>query len=398
MREITINLNKNLEEKIASKNPLIEKNMIKAYKKNINEGDIIKFISESGKFLARGYYGIQNKGYGWILSYSFKEKIDDKFFKKIINRAISGRNNLHKDINTNAYRIFNAEGDGIGGLSIDLYSDNVLIQWYSKGIYTYRDIIVNILKKRLPSMSIFEKRRFGESGKYISGKDFICGHYPTEPTVIMQDGIKYIVNLDDGAMTGLFLDQRMVRNKLKNSYSKGKSVLNLFSYTGAFGVAAKLGGAKSTVNVDIAKRSFELTKQNYEINNLEFSDKEVFIGDVFEYIKFSIKKGNKWDVIIFDPPSFSRSKGNKFQVERDYMNLIKDVLKLLSNKGILIASTNYAKWTKEQFINNIGDVIKSSNLSINILETYSLSDDFKTHSKYPESDYLKVVVLESLLT
>ncbi len=394
MREITIKLRKDLEEQILSKNPIIENRMLKSYKGKIAEGDIIKFESERGKFLARGYYGIQNKGCGWILSYAFKEKIDDKFFKRIINRAISARNNLHKDSNTNAYRIFNAEGDGIGGLSIDLYGQNVLIQWYSKGIYRFRNIIINIIKKRMPEFSVFEKRRFGESGKYIHGNDFVCGDYQNNPTVVCQHGIKYMVDLDDGAMTGLFLDQRKVRNKIKNSYAKDKNVLNLFSYTGAFGVAAKLGGANSTVNVDVAKRSLELTKRNYEINNLEFTDGDVFIGDVFEYIKFANKRNRKWDLIILDPPSFSRSKGSKFQVEKDYMDLVRETSRLLSEKGILVASTNYSKWSQEDFVKNISDAILSSHRSVNILETYGLPDDFKINSIYPESNYLKVVILE----
>ncbi len=397
MKEISIKVRDDLCDRILSRNPVIEKRMLKLYKGKINEGDIIKFTTQKGKFLARGYYGIQNKGFGWILSYYYKEKIDEKFFKKCINKAISKRNDLHVVHNTDAYRLFNAEGDGIGGLSIDRYGQSILIQWYSRGIYKHKDVIVNILKKRLPTMSIFEKKRFGEGGKYIAGNDFVLGNYPEEPMIVSQNGIKYVVDLDDGAMTGLFLDQRNVRSRLRNVYAKDKHVLNLFSYTGAFGVAAKLGGAMSTTNVDIANRSIELTRRNYEANNLEFTDDDMIVMDVFSYISWAVRNGKKWDVVILDPPSFSRSKKKNFTVENDYMNLAAEVSKLLSDKGVLIASTNYSKWSTESFVDELSDNLLSVKSAVNVKEVFTLPDDFCVNKKYPLSDYLKVAVVQTMI-
>ncbi len=394
MREITIKVPSDLEERILSKNPVIEKIMLKSYKGKINEGDILKFTSETGKFLARGYYGVQNKSFGWMLSYNYKQKINEKFFKQIINRAISKRNELHSCSHTDAYRIFNAEGDGIGGLSIDIYGAYVLIQWYSKGIYQYKDIIVRILRKRMPDVGLFEKRRFGVGGEYVAGQDFIYGSYPNGSINVSQHNIQYMVDLDDGAMTGLFLDQRHVRNYIKYNYAKDKTVLNLFSYTGAFGVAAKLGGASSVTNVDMANRSIELTKRNYEINGLEYTNRDTVIMDVFKFISWANKNNKKWDVIVLDPPSFSRSKKKTFKVETDYMNLVKEVSKLINDGGVLVASTNYSKWSKEEFLTELLTSIRVVRGLADVKKVFSLPEDFCVNYNYPESDYLKVAVVE----
>jgi len=394
MREVKIRIKDEYIDHIRSGNPLLEKKMFDNTRFLQKEGDVIKIVSMKDRFLARGYYGIQNKGCGWVLSRHVKQKIDMDFFKKTINAAISRRNHLLMDEGTTAYRVFNGEGDGIGGLTIDYYDGYYLVQWYSKGIYKFRDEVINTLKKRKPIKGIFQKKRFGNDGKYIEGSDFILGEYPEWPLVVMQDDIKYAVNLDDGAMTGVFLDQRQVRRQLKSKYSKGKTVLNTFSYTGAFGVAAALGGATMTTNVDLAKRSIELTKEMYAVNELQEFENQIIVDDVFKYFKKAARQEKTWDVVVLDPPSFSRSKNFTFSAEKDYGKLLEDVLPLVNEKGIIIASTNSAKMDADKFRKQISAGFVAAKRRYKVLETLQLPEDFAVDARYPSSNYLKVMILK----
>lgn len=394
MREVKITLKDEYIDHIRSGNPILEKRMFENTRFLQKEGDILKIVNKKSKFLARAYYGLQNKGCGWVLTRNVKQKIDADYFKKTINAAISRRNHLLMDDSTTAYRVFNGEGDGIGGLTIDFYDGYYLIQWYSKGIYKFRDEVVNTLKKRKPVKGIFQKKRFGNDGNYVEGPDFILGEYPEWPLIVKQDGMNYAVNLDDGPMTGIFLDQRQVRRTLRDKYSKDKRVLNTFSYTGAFGVAAALGGAELTTNVDLAKRSVEKTTEMYQANDIDLGAHQIVVEDVFKYFKNAGKAGKTWDVIVLDPPSFSRSKNFTFSAEKDYGKLLEDVLPLVEVKGIVIASTNSAKMDITKFKKQISAGFVAAKRRYRVLETLQLPDDFATNPRYPNSNYLKVLILK----
>ncbi len=394
MREVKITLKDEYISHIRSGNPILEKRMFENTRFLQKEGDVLKIVNKKSKFVARAYYGLQNKGCGWVLTRNVKQKIDADFFKKTINAAISRRNHLLMDDTTTAYRVFNGEGDGIGGLTIDFYDGYFLIQWYSKGIYKFRDEVVNTLKKRKPVKGIFQKKRFGSDGNYVDGPDFILGEYPEWPLVVKQDGMRYAVNLDDGPMTGIFLDQRQVRRVLRDKYSKGKRVLNTFSYTGAFGVAAALGGAELTTNVDLAKRSVEKTTEMYKVNGIDLDAHQIVVEDVFKYFKNAGKAEKTWDVIVLDPPSFSRSKNFTFSAEKDYGKLLEDVLPLVEAKGIVIASTNSAKMDITKFKKQISAGFVAAKRRYRVLETLQLPDDFATNARYPASNYLKVLILK----
>jgi len=394
MREIKIMLKDEYIDHIKSGNPILENKMFVSTRFLKKEGDILKIITQKDRFLARAYYGVQNKGCGWVLSRHVKQKIDADFFKKMINTAISKRNHLLMDDSTTAYRVFNGEGDGIGGLTIDYYDGYYLVQWYSKGMYKFRDEVINTLKKRKPIKGIFQKKRFDTDGQYIEGADFVLGEYPEWPLVVKQDNMNYAVNLDDGAMTGIFLDQRGVRRLLRDKYSKGKTVLNTFSYTGAFGVAAALGGAELTTNVDLAKRSVEMTKEMYGVNNIDLENHQIIVEDVFKYFKNAQKADKSWDVVVLDPPSFSRSKNFTFSAEKDYGKLLEDVLPLVNEKGIVIASTNSAKMDLEKFKKQITSGFFNAKRRYKIIDTLQLPDDFAVNLRYPNSNYLKVYILK----
>lgn len=233
--------------------PLIRRDTIAQDADTAEEGSIVHLQDEQDSFIAKGYFGMQNKGIGWVLTNKVGEKIDFLFFKQKILAAINKRQGFYHDENTNAFRIFNGEGDGIGGLQIDYYAGFYLINWYSEGIFRFKDHVIRVLDELGGYRGIYEKKRFDTKGSYIEDDDFVKGERGEFPLLVMENGTHYAVYLNDGAMTGIFLDQREVRKAIQDKYAKGKHVLNTFSYTGAFSVAAALGGAEKTTSVEDRK-------------------------------------------------------------------------------------------------------------------------------------------------
>ena len=194
------------------------------------EGSVVNLRDKSKNFIAKGYLGKQNKGYGWVLTLNKDEKIDIEFFQKKFKEAISYREEFYASKITTAFRLFNGEGDGVGGLSIDYYDGYYVITWYSMGIYSFKEDILNALKSLVSYKGIYQKKRFDTKGQYLDDTDdFICEKKAPEPLIVQENGVNFAVYLDDGAMVGIFLDQKEVRKTIRDKYAKNYTVLNTFS-------------------------------------------------------------------------------------------------------------------------------------------------------------------------
>lgn len=392
--QVNLKVNPKFIDKYKKGYPLIFESSILNINKLQNEGNIINLVDEKNKFIARGYYGKQNKGYGWVLTRKENEYIDLEFFRKRLIVALNKRTNFFSNSETTAFRVFNGEGDGIGGLTIEYFDGYYVINWYSKGIYEFRDEIINSLKQLVSFKGIYEKKRFNEDGKYIEQDDFIMGERAESPLIVKEGGINFAIYLNEGAMVGVFLDQRQVRETIRDKYSKDKTVLNTFSYTGAFSIFAAIGGAKVTTSVDLANRSLQKTKENFEINDIDPKTQEIVVEDVFNYFKYAAKKELKFDLVILDPPSFAKSKNFKFSADKDYKDLLKQAITVTEDNGVIVASTNCSSFNMDKFKEFIRDAFKESNLEYKILEEYTLPSDFKTIDEFKEGDYLKVVFIK----
>lgn len=366
---------------------------------NINqapeEGTIIKLFDENENFIGKGYYGRQNKGIGWILSMDEKEKISQAFFHGKIELALERRKKYYLDSNTTAFRVFNGEGDGIGGLTIDYFAGYYLISWYSKGIYQFKEEVLNSLDNLVEYKAIYQKKRFDNEGKYIEDDDFVRGQKGDFPILVKENGVNFSIYLNDGPMVGLFLDQREVRKRLRDKYAKGKTVLNTFSYTGAFSVCAAIGGASKTTSVDLANRSLSKTREQFQVNEIDYEAQDIIVQDVFNYFKYAIKKNLKFDIVIIDPPSFARSKKHTFSVIKDYVSLLKDAIQLTEENGVIVASTNYSNFDMNKFKFFIAKAFKESNRNYVIIEEFSLPEDFRVINQFTEGNYLKVVFIQT---
>jgi 23S rRNA (cytosine1962-C5)-methyltransferase len=395
-KEISLKVKSKFINKYKSGYPLLMKEALINLNDLNEEGSIVKLVDEQNRFIAKGYHGKQNKGYGWVLSRNEQDLFDQKFFTNKIKQAINERKKFFQDKETTAFRVFNGEGDGIGGLTIEYFDGYYLINWYSKGIYHFREYIIQALKELVEFKGIYQKKRFDEKGKYIEEDDFVAGERGSFPIIVKENGVHFTVYLNENAMVGVFLDQREVRKTIRDHYADGKNVLNTFSYTGAFSVFAALGGAAKTTSVDLANRSRSKTIEQFSINEINFEAQDIIVEDVFHYFKYAVKKERKFDMVILDPPSFARSKKFTFSAEKDYKNLLKETIAITEKNGVIVASTNCSTFGMDKFKGFIDAAFKETGVKYKLLEEFTLPPDFKTIKEFPEGNYLKVVFIKKL--
>lgn len=381
-----IRVSKRVEKKLAKGLVLLEASDLE----NVNLKDQeVEVQSQEGIFLGTAYLSQQNKGLGWFVSID-KVTFNQAFFEKLFRQAKEKRSAYYQDDLTTAFRLFNQEGDGFGGLTVDLYGDYAVFSWYNSYVYQIRQTISEAFRQVFPEvLGAYEKIRF-------KGLDYESAHvYGQEAPdffTVMENGILYQVFMNDGLMTGIFLDQHEVRGSLVDGLAMGKSLLNMFSYTAAFSVAAAMGGASHTTSVDLAKRSRELSEAHFQANGISTDDHRFVVMDVFEYFKYAKRKGLTYDVIVLDPPSFARNKKQTFSVVKDYHKLISQSLEILNPGGIIIASTNAANVSRQKFTEQIDKGFAGR--SYQILNKYGLPADFAYNKKDESSNYLKVISMK----
>lgn len=392
MRQIKIS-NKALN-KFKKKYPLIHQDDLVSYDEHvIHKPQWVEFVTQENQFLGYGYLGKQNKGIGWMISFNKEQPINKDLIKMIFSQAFSKRDSFFNQIHTTAFRLFNGEGDGLGGLTIDWYDGYLVVSWYNETIYGFKKLLLECINEVLPMINgIYEKVRFKSS--ILRETQFISGQEANEPLLVKENGVTYATYLNEGLMTGIFLDQKEVRGALTEGLAAGKTVLNMFSYTGAFSVAAVAGGAKESTSVDLAKRSLEKTQEQFLVNRMSIEKQRIVVMDVFNYFKYASKKDLTYDVIVLDPPSFARNKKKTFSVAKDYSKLTTEAVEILNQKGILIASTNAANVSYEKFQKMVEKGISTTNRNARQLKSYRLPKDFVVSKNFEEGNYLKVLVYE----
>ena len=381
-----IRVSKRVEKKLAKGLVLLEASDLTDVHLKDQEVEVYR---QEGTFLGTAYLSQQNKGLGWFVS-TDKVTFNQAFFETLFRQAKEKRSAYYQDELTTAFRLFNQEGDGFGGLTVDLYGEYAVFSWYNSYVYQIRKVISEAFTQVFPEvLGTYEKIRF-------KGLDYESAHiYGQEAPdffTVLENGVLYQVFMNDGLMTGIFLDQHEVRGSLVDGLAMGKSLLNMFSYTAAFSVAAAMGGASQTTSVDLAKRSRELSQAHFQANGISTGDHRFIVMDVFEYFKYAKRKGLTYDVIVLDPPSFARNKKQTFSVAKDYHKLISQSLEILNPGGIIIASTNAANVSRQKFTEQIDKGFAGR--SYQILNKYGLPADFAYNKKDESSNYLKVISMK----
>ena len=249
---------------------------------------------------------------------------------------------------TTTYRLVHGEGDGIEGLTVDVYGRYLVASVYTETFGATEQGWLRELAE-LPFEGVYLKRRPRQANEVAEAERLerapehaVSGNDAPPALVVLENGIPFEVRLGDGFSTGLFLDQRDNRARLALQ-AAGKSVLNLFSYTCAFGVAAAVAGARRTVNIDVSRGVLERGRRNYQLSQLPLEEHAFLARDVLESLPKLAKKDERFDLVVLDPPSYASTKHGRFSVERDYGDLLTIALPLVAEGGALLACLNHHK-------------------------------------------------------
>ena len=378
---------------VASGHPWIFSNGIsKCEAKNI--GEIVEVFSDGGEYVGTGYFNPQGSISVRILSRNRGEVFDSEFFEKRFKELDDSKKKIIPE-NTNAYRLCYADADSLPGLIVDRYGDVFVFQIHTAGMDCFRKEIVSALKNAFKPSAIVERSdveiRKQEELKVL--EPVVHFGNVDDEVVFKENGIKFYVDVLGGQKTGFFLDQRDARKKLLE-LAKGKKVLNLFCYTGAFSLYAAKGGATKVVSVDSSKNATEFVKKNFELNKLDCG--EVVVADVFDFLSTEKVKAGAFDIIVCDPPAFAKSGGNVQKALKAYMDLNRKCLNLLKKDGILFSSSCSGRVSIDDFRNTLKIAAGSGKKDVRVLATIGQATDHTDKLSFPEGRYLKTLVLQVL--
>ena len=382
-------LNKGKEFSLQRMHPWVFSGAIAKKDSNLADGDIVEIYSHQNQFLGLGYYSGGGSISVRIISF-VKTIIDESFWFEKINKAYQYRLQLAiLNENTNVCRLFFGEGDGVPGLILDYYDGNVVFQAHSWGVYLQKDNITTAIKKVLGSSlkSIYDKSAETLSKhhaeKTING--FVIG---TEEEIIVKEN-KHLFKIDfiNGQKTGFFIDQRDNR-QLLGHYSKGKTVLNTFCYTGGFSVYSAAAGANIVHSVDSSQSAITLCDKNIELNKVQ--NHESYAFDTFEFLK---DKQNIYDVIVLDPPAFAKSRDSKHNAVIGYKRLNALAIKLIKPNGIIFTFSCSGVVDKYLFYNTITAAAIEARRNVKILHYLIQPADHPVTPYFAEGEYLKGMVL-----
>ena len=293
---------------------------------------------------------------------------------------------------TDAFRLIHSEGDDASGLVVDRYGDALVLEITSAGLDAWKDLVVDALRETTGVANVAIKNDLpARKLEGLSLEDELIGN-PSTPRIVSENDLRFEVSPGQGQKTGLFLDQRENR-ALLGSLSSGLDVLNLFSYSGGFGVYAARGGAKSVEEVDISEPAIEQARRNHELNASR-AKVEFTAANAFGFVRGAFKDGRLWDAVVCDPPAFARSRGEVEKAARGYKDVNLYAIRLVRPGGLLMTFSCSGHIGSELFQKIVFSAAADAGRSARIVKRLGAGPDHPVSIYAPEGDYLKGLLLE----
>lgn len=383
------------EDRIRLGHPWVFDNEIGVYQGDCNAGEVVEVYTKSGLFLGRGVINKNSKISVRLFTRDRSEEIDAAFFVSRVRSAFELRKKFYE--RGDSYRLLFAESDLVPGLIVDRFADVsgkvfLSVQFLTLAVDHFREEIVDALGEVVHPDGIFERSDVHVRGlEGIEERKGWIGKTHDPSITIKENGIAIRVDLENGQKTGYFLDQKENR-KLVAGLSKGLSVLDTFTHTGAFGLNAWKGGASSVVSVDISEDAVKTVDENIALNGAG-KVMSSLVGDVFDLLKAYEKEDKKFDLIILDPPAFTKSAKMIEKAYGGYKEINLRAMKILKSGGYLVTCSCSHFFGAEHFYPMIANAAQDAHKTVQVLGKYGPGPDHPTLVGYPESDYLKCALL-----
>lgn len=386
-----IYLKRGKEESLKRFHPWIFSGAINQMEEGIEEGEIVRVFTSTGDFIAVGHYQIGSIA---VRVLSFRDVvIDGEFWRNRLASALQMRIAVGIADNpaNNTYRLVHGEGDNLPGLVIDCYGDTAVMQAHSVGMHVYRmeiaEALADVLGERIKNIYYKSETTLPFKADLHQENGFILGG--NADNVAVENGLKFHIDWLRGQKTGFFVDQRENRSLLER-YATGKSVLNMFCYTGGFSVYAMRGSAKEVHSVDSSAKAIELTNENVALNFPGDQRHAAFCEDAFKYLD---EHDQKYDLIILDPPAFAKHRAALRNALKGYTRLNVKGLQRIKKGGILFTFSCSQVVTKDNFRNAVFTAAAQTGRKVRILHQLHQPADHPINIYHPEGEYLKGLVL-----
>lgn len=392
------------ERWLSSGHPWLYESDITGYEDDIVNATVVDVVTSGGKYIGSGFFSEKSRIRVRLLSRNANDSFDAAFWERRIKYALDYRMSVMDADNMDAFRVIFGEADGFPGLTVDLFHDILSVQILSAGIEALKDTLLPKIVEVLEHSGIMIRGVFERNDvaiRSLEGLSSYKGWYklpdrelPDSSLVdITENGIVYSVDFENGQKTGFFLDQKFNRRAV-GRIAKGRRVLDCFTHTGSFALNAAYCGAEHVTAVDISESAVEMAKRNAERNGL--SDRMDFLSaDIFELLPELISKGgHPYDMIILDPPAFTKSRRTASNAERGYKEINYRAMKLLPRGGYLVTASCSHFMPYEQFEKMLRSAAADAGVELKQIEMRQQSADHPILWNVPETDYLKLYIFQ----
>ncbi|GIW96078.1 MAG: ribosomal RNA large subunit methyltransferase I [Pirellulaceae bacterium] len=357
------------------------------------DGEVVDVVSDNGTFIGRGVINSRSRLRVRIYSQVPDRPLDAAFWQERIDRAIRWRETLGLVQPARAVRLVYSESDGLSGLIVDRYDDQLVVQVNALAVARRLDLLLDLLQERLAPSAIYV-RTPAETAKAegLQPMDYVArGRRRAQAVRIYEGQVAFLVDVGAGQKTGYYIDQRDNRQRVAR-YLANRHVLDLFCYTGGFGLHALVHGqAASVVGVDGSEAALDLAAQNAELNNVQPAVQWVH-DDAFRFLDGELEAGRRYGAIVLDPPKFARNRSQIREALRAYHYLNRVALRLLEPDGILVTCSCSGNITRSDFLDMLFGVAQRSARRLDIVEQLGHGPDHPVSMACPETEYLKCVV------
>ncbi len=396
-RDLKARIGTDVARRVRDGHPWIFASALKGRELPATPGKCLDVVDEAGRFAGRAILEPEGKPLLRVFCFTPGQELDAGYVLEALERCVTMRRRLLQPAPLDCYRLVNGDSEGLPGITVDRYADYLVVCQYTPLARVYQDDLLDGLERVLAPRGIYLQRRFAPpgAGKPRPGAELVRGVVAPNELLVTEGRFRYLVDVTAPVGTGIFPDMRLGR-QLVAEHAGGRRVLNTFSYTGAFSLVAAMSGAAQVVSVDSAARAHARARRNFSENGLdpEAPGLEFVTGDAMAVAARLAQRGNCFDLVIADPPTFSTVKGKAFTASRDFAELTANILPLVERGGLICLACNAAKLGAAELDRAVGIGATKAGRRVLVVKRFGQPEDYPVLPAFSEGTYLKIFLLQ----
>ncbi|WP_158825744.1 class I SAM-dependent rRNA methyltransferase [Mucilaginibacter lacusdianchii] len=387
---IDVILKKGKEKAVLQRHPWVFSGAVERIKGKPANGDIVRLLDAQGGFMAYGFYNKESRVALRLLEWNENTPVNDTWFRQKVAIAVQSRSNILQDGSNNTCRLIFSEADYLPGLIVDKYADYLSLQILTSGIENNKAVIIDELQRLLQPKGIYDKSDASSRAHegLETANEVLAGDAPPELVEVKENKIVYGINIAEGQKSGFYCDQRDNRHILA-THTAGKKVLDCFCYTGGFTLNSLQHGAASVTSVDSSALAIDTLRKNIELNKLDASKHSAIQSDVNKQLRRFKEEGEKFDVIVLDPPKYAPSRSALDRASRAYKDLNRIAMLLLNSGGLLATFSCSGAMDIDTFKQVLAWAALDAGKQVQFIYQFCQPEDHPVRASFPEGEYLK---------